>query len=113
MLNVLVSVSQWELEAISERTEEALGYLRDEGVRLGAPALGWRHGEAVDADGRRIIETVECEARTVTRILELRAAKHSMRTVCEMLAREGHAPKRGGRWYSMTIKRVLERSLRR
>lgn len=109
VLNVLVSVSQWEREAIGERTGEALGYLRTEGVKLGGPALGWRHSEAIDTDGRRVIETVECEARTVERILELRAAKYTMRAVCETLTREKHLPKRGGRWYPMTIKRVLER----
>lgn len=37
VLNLLVTVSQWEREAISERTRVALAQRKAEGVRLGAP----------------------------------------------------------------------------
>lgn len=42
-------------EACSERTREALAQFKADGVRLGAEALGWRHAEEKDVDGRRIV----------------------------------------------------------
>ena len=110
VLNVLASVAQWEREATAERTRDALAHLRASGVQLGAAALGWRHTEAVDAAGRRVIETVANEAETVARILELRAEGRSLRAIGEVLDAEGRRTKAGGRWHAMTIRRVLERA---
>lgn len=109
VLNVLVSVAQWEREATAERTRDALSHLKAQGVKLGGEALGWTRGEAADADGRRIVEAVRGEARTVARILELREEGRSLRAIAERLTSEGHATKRGGRWQANTIRKVLKR----
>jgi len=109
VLNVLTSVAQWEREATAERTRDALAHLRASGVQLGGAALGWRHTEAVDDNGRRIIEAVEVEARAVARIIELRAAGHSLRAIVSSLTVEGHTTKTGARWHLTTVKRVVDR----
>ena len=45
ILNVLMSVAQWEREAISERTQEAMAELRRQGVSVGVVALAaWFSG---------------------------------------------------------------------
>ena len=112
VLNVLTSVAQWEREATGERTRTALEHLRKTGVRLGAPALGWRRSEETDPDGRRVLRGVEGESRTVARIHELAAERLSLRSICARLDAEGHATKRGGRWAPKTVRAVLRRSVR-
>lgn len=112
VLNVLTSVAQWEREATGERTRTALEHLRKSGVRLGAPALGWRRSEETDPDGRRVLCGVDGESRTVARIHELAAERLSLRSICARLDAEGHATKRGGCWAPKTVRAVLRRSAR-
>ena len=106
-LFILMSVAQWEREAIGERTADALAHLKAEGVPLGRPALGWRHTPATDpATGRRVLAAVEGEQGTVARIGALRAAGHSYAAIARQLAAEGHPSQRGGRWLANTVRRV-------
>lgn len=110
VLNVLISVAQWEREAIAERTADALRHLKAKGVRLGGEALGWRRTAAKDAEGRRlVVEDLE-ERATENRIHELRAAGLSLRAICFRLAAECRPTKRGGTWAPQTVKQVLDRS---
>ena len=110
VLHVLVSVSQWEREAIGERTADALAELRAQGIQLGGEALGWRRTEQTDPAGRRIVEAVDHELATVERIRQLRGAGLTLRAVAAELAREGHRTKRGGRWHASTVRAVLARA---
>lgn len=110
VLNVLVSVGQWEREAIAERTREALRHLKHRGVRMGAPGLGWRYSDAVDEDGRHVVELVDEEAQAVNRICALRRDGMSMRAIAATLAAEGWRTKHGGRWHPATVQRVLRRA---
>lgn len=110
VLNVLTSVTQWEREAISERTREVLGHLKRDGVKLGRAGLGWRHEEEKDKNKRRIIAPVKVETTTVLRILELREQGHSLRAVASALTAEGHTTKRGGQWAPETVRKVLKRA---
>jgi site-specific DNA recombinase len=109
-LNVLASVSQWEREAIGERTKEALGHLRHEGVRLGGEALGWRRRDATDENGRRIVANVKDEAATVRRNIALRAEGLTLRAIADTLRAEGRQTKRGGQWFASTVRAVPARS---
>jgi site-specific DNA recombinase len=102
VLNVLGSVSQWEREAISERTREALRQVRARGIRLGSEGLGWSRVEGK-------VQVVKAEAATVGRIHALRAEGATLRRIAEVLTAEGHRTKRGGRWQAQTVARVLER----
>lgn len=112
VLNVLTSVAQWEREAGAERTREALGHLKREGVRLGAPALGWTRTEERDTEGRRVVVELDEERSTVARIVALRREGHSLSSIAATLEREGRPTKRGGgcRWYRATVLRVSRRA---
>ncbi len=110
VLHVLASVSQWEREAIGERTSDALQHLRAQGVRLGGEALGWRRADREDADGRRVVEADDLERATAARIAELRRSGASLRGICAQLAAEGRPTKRGGRWAPATVAKVLGRA---
>jgi len=109
VLHVLGAVSQWEREATGERTRDALAQLRADGVRLGAEPLGWRRTEAVDASGRRAREQVAHEAATVDRVVELHEQGLSVRAIARVLAAEGRETKRGARWHTTTVQRILSR----
>jgi len=110
VLNVLASVAQWEREATGERTRDALAHIRREGVRLGGEALGWRRTEATDAEGRRIVADAGEEVAAVARILALRAEGSTLREIAEAMTAEGHATKKGGKWYASTVRAVLARA---
>jgi DNA invertase Pin-like site-specific DNA recombinase len=109
VLNVLASVTQWEREAIAERTRDALGHLRSEGVVLGGEALGWTRTADLDADGRRIVVEVQAEAEAIERMVELRQSGMTLWAIADQLTAEGRQTKRGGRWHAATVKRALGR----
>jgi DNA invertase Pin-like site-specific DNA recombinase len=109
ILNVLMSVAQWEREAIGERTQEALSELKRQGVRLGGAPYGWRYSDDVDAHGRRYLVEVPEEQKGIRRICELYEADVYMRDICKMLDAEG-IPARGPKWHKFTLYRVLARA---
>lgn len=110
MLNLLGAVSQWEREAIGERTRDALHHLRAKGVKLGRVGLGWERPEGeVDAEGRRVLRASEEEQATVERIVELRREGLSLRAIAAVLTNEGRLTKRGGKWEGETVRNVLGR----
>jgi len=109
VLNVLTSVAQWEREAISERTSDALNHLKGQGVRLGRAPLGMKR-EGKDESGRLRFVVDTAEQATVDRILELRATGGTMRAIASTLDAEGFETKRGGKWHASTVRAVLARA---
>jgi DNA invertase Pin-like site-specific DNA recombinase len=110
VLNVLASVSQWEREAIGERTRDALAHLRASGVRLGAEGLGWKRSDGTDEQGRRVVERDDEELATVALILALRREGRTLRDICVALTERGRPTKRGGRWSPKVVRAVLLRA---
>lgn len=111
-LFILMSVAQWEREAIAERTAEALAHLRATGVTLGRPGLGWQYAEVDPATGRRELRAAPDELATVARIRALRENGHSYASIARELTKEGHRPRYGGRWLPNTVRRVWLRTAR-
>jgi len=108
-LNVLASVSQWEREAISERTKDALAQVRREGGRLGGVPLGHRLSEETDAKGRRILVPDEGELAAIERIRVLYNDGCPVRAIARALESEGAKTKRGGKWSATLVQRVIAR----
>lgn len=107
VLNVLTSVAQWEREATGERTRDALAQVRREGGRLGGESLGWRRVEATDANGRRLIESVEDEMAVVSRVREMKLGGMTVRAIAALLNAEGVRTKKARRWHATTVHRLL------
>jgi site-specific DNA recombinase len=103
VLNILASVSQWEREAIGERTKAALATKKARGERVGTVPLG----HAVEADGRTLA-TNPSEARALELVAELRAAGLSIRKIAHELNARG-VPARGKKWHPTTVARVLSK----
>lgn len=103
VLNVLVSVAQWEREAIGERTAAALAQKQAQGEHVGGVPFGFR------VEGTALV-AVEAEAEAVAVIQTLRAEGATLQAIAETLNARGVATKRGGRWYASTVKNVLGRA---
>jgi DNA invertase Pin-like site-specific DNA recombinase len=109
ILNVLMSVAQWEREAISERTQEAMAELKRQGVSVGGAPYGWRYSQGTDSAGRHYLEEIPEEQVGIRRICELYDADVPMKEICAMLDAEKISC-RGPRWHKFTLYRVLRRA---
>jgi DNA invertase Pin-like site-specific DNA recombinase len=102
VLNILVSVSQWEREAIGERTRDALRHKRSVGAVYGPVPLGYN---AVDG---RLVEA-ENEMRAVAEVRRLAEAGMPLRAICRALDAGGYPTKRGGPWRLSSVQSILRR----
>jgi site-specific DNA recombinase len=101
VLNVLVSISQWEREVIGERTSVAMRHMQSRGEYIGG---GVPFGFRVDEAGA----LVECPAEQAI-LSDLRALKArglTLREVAAELNARG-AFRRGRDWYPMAVSRAL------
>jgi DNA invertase Pin-like site-specific DNA recombinase len=103
VLNVLASVSQWEREAIGERTSAAMQHMRASGEYTGGRAP---YGFRVVEDGR--VEAVESEQATIARARELAGGGLSLRDVAAMLADEGRTSRTGRPFAPSAVARMLD-----
>ncbi len=103
VLNVMGSVTQWEREAIGERTSEALQALRAQGRRISRHAP---YGFRSDGNGRWVVD--DAEQHAIGLIFRLRATGLSLRQIAAELEREGFRSRTGkGRLSPPTIAKVL------
>lgn len=106
ILGIMVQLSQWEREVISERTTDALAVRKSQGLRLGTTPLGYRTVE--DALGVKHVEEVEEEMKAVRLARELRGGGLSLRRIAALLDEAGFKTKRGGKWEAMTVQKILK-----
>ena len=104
VLNVMGSVSQWEREAIGERTSEALAVMRSNGRRISRHApYGYRF------DGQGWIEDGH-EQQAICIMRRLRTEGLSLRQIAERLQTQGFTSRTGKRLSPQLIANVLGRS---
>ena len=105
VLNVLGSVSQWEREAIGERTSVAMQHKASRGEYTGGEVpFGYR----LSPDGVSVIPDLD-EQRMLERIRALRGSGMSLRKIGQALVAEGLRNRSGASWGPSTLKRVLDR----
>lgn len=97
MLNLLASVSQWEREAIGERTADALAHKRAQAHVYGHAPFGYRR------DANRLV-SVPSELAALATLRDMRNQGMSLRACGAWLASQGFAPRQGGRaWHARSI----------
>lgn len=104
VLNILASVSQWEREAIGERTATALAHKRANGEYTGGQTP---HGYRVAPDGVAL-ERNPAEERALALVRQLRADGMTVRAVREELNSRG-VLNRGRPWSLGAIGRLCKR----
>ena len=103
VLNVLASVSQWEREAISERTSATMLHMSRSGEFVGGRAP---YGTRLTESGK--LETEPAEWSTVTLARSLRLDGLSLRAVAAELARRGKVSRSGQPFAAVQIARMVD-----
>jgi DNA invertase Pin-like site-specific DNA recombinase len=102
VLNIMVSVSQWEREAIGERTRDAMRHKRRTGQRVGTVPFGY----CVASDGVRLEEDSR-EQEILHQMRSLRLGGQSTRQIASELNRRGFATRRGTAWRFQYVAQAL------
>lgn len=81
------------------------------GGHVDGPApYGWRVDEPSAANPHGALVPVPAEQRALARMKALAAQGESTREIARVLTAEGHPTKRGGRWTSPVVARILQRA---
>lgn len=102
VLNVMASVSQWEQEAIGERTRDALRHKRAQGFRAGNVPFGYSLAE----DGQTLLVCVE-EQQVLSTIRGLRQNRASLRAIASELNARGLRTRSGAGWQHQYVANLL------
>jgi site-specific DNA recombinase len=103
VITIMGAVSQWEREAIGERTRDALRHKRSNGERVGNIEFGFRL-----CTDRRHLEPDPTEQAAVTEIWNLRRQGHTLRRIAMTLNSSGHRTRRGTEWRLESVARVIK-----
>jgi site-specific DNA recombinase len=100
VMNILATIAQWERDIISERTRDAMQFMK-QGLKLvGAVPFGF------DSGNGQLTPNSE-EIKTAQQIVFLRQRGASYRYISEHLNTHGIASKGGGKWHPKTVLGVL------
>ena len=103
MLNIMTAVSQWEREAIGERTRDAMSHKRTNGERVGNIQFGYR----LCSDGKHV-EPDPAEQEVLDEILRLRSGGATLRGIAAALNRRGSRTRRGSAWRLEHVARITK-----
>jgi len=105
MRRLVDAFSEFEVAILRARTRAALAEKKAKGERVGDPPYGWRLAD----DGRHLEPNPE-EREAVQLAAALRNEGLSYREVGERLVAAGHWPRKGGKWHTQTISRLVQRA---
>lgn len=101
-LNIMTAVSQWEREAIGERTRDAMRHKRTNGERVGNIQFGYR----LCRDAKHV-EPDPAEQAVLSEILRLRGDGATLRAIASKLNDQDYRTRRGTPWRLESVARVL------
>jgi len=105
-LLIMGGMAEMERDLISERTKAVLHYKIEKGEYVGSPPIGY----LASTGDNKFLTIDQREQDTVKRIFYLkRYKKMSLGKIAKELNENGVKTKRGGKWYSGTIKLILDR----
>ena len=106
VINIMAAVSQWEREAIGERTRDALQHKRGQGERVGNIAFGYR----LAPDGKHVEPDIG-EQAVLGEIRGLRGSVVSLRRIAAALNGRALKTRRGTIWRLEHVARICSRGL--
>ncbi len=107
VLNVVVSVAQWERETIAERVQDGHDMARREGTFAGEAPYGWDVGGVKGEKARPLVPVPE-EQAVIARILRERREGRSLRKIASGLSAD-LIPTKRQRWTGTKIKALDHR----
>ncbi len=102
VLNMLLSVAQWEREAVGERTKSAMQHKKRCGERVTRSV----YGMDVGYDGKMMIVNSQ-ERDTIERMKQWRSRGFTYREIADELTALDVPTKHGKRWNHGTVRRIL------
>jgi site-specific DNA recombinase len=102
VINIMTAVSQWEREAIGERTRDAMQHKRSKGRCVGNLAYGYR----LSADGEHV-EPEPSEQKALAQIRSLRQQGRSLRSIASALNAQALRTRRGTGWRHDHVLRII------
>jgi site-specific DNA recombinase len=100
MMNILATIAQWEREVESERTREAMQFMKESLRLVGGVPYGF------DLSEGQLEPNVE-EIKTVKRVLAMKRQGKSYQKIAARLNADGVVSKNGGKWHPKTVMGVL------
>ena len=100
-----MSVAQWEREAISERTTDALHHLKSQGRKTGGDVP---YGFTVTADGTLVADGEEQAMLQAIRTARQRG--YAQRQVVSELAQQGFTTRKGTPLILRQVQRIMEQA---
>jgi site-specific DNA recombinase len=105
VITIMGAVSQWEREAIGERTGDALRHKRGNGERVGNIEFGYRL-----LPDRRHLEPGPTEQAALAEIRNLRRLGQTLRGIAATLNSRGHRTRRSTQWRLESVARVIQQN---
>ena len=102
VLNVLMSVNQWEREAIGERVRDSHAEKRSRGEKIGCLKYGYRVGR----DGKKLVP-VKKEQETIKMARRLRSRGRSYQSIADRLTGRRRFQRNGKPFHAIQIQRML------
>jgi len=103
VLNIMVSVSQWEREAIGERTRDAMRHKAAKGECVGTAPFGSRR----IAGSKVLLEADAAEQDVLAQMRALKADGFTTRQTAAELNRAGFRTRRGTEWRGQYVSQAL------
>ena len=107
-ITMIAALAEMERGLISERTRAGMGYLRDNHLRFTKDIYGWD----VEEDGSIKPNWLE-QSRIDYMYWQMRANRMSAYSVARSMNYKGRLGKKGGKWTSSSVKRVVGNNLHR
>src|ERR1035437_6182636 len=108
VITIMGAVSQWEREAIGERTRDALGHKKKNGERVGNIQFGYR----LAPDGKHV-EPDPGEQAALGEIGRLRKPGQKLRGIAAALNGQARRTRRGTAWRHEHIARIIKQGSQR
>jgi len=102
VIKIMAACSEWEREAIGERTRDALRHKRSQGERVGNIHFGYR----LAGDGKHV-EPDPAEQAALREMHALRRRGGTLRSIAADLNEKGHRTRRGSAWRHSYIASML------
>ncbi|MFM8335883.1 MAG: recombinase family protein [Opitutaceae bacterium] len=105
IFKLLSTLNEFERDLLSERTTNALGHMRRQNKRTGAIPFGYSLAD----DGENLLPLAS-EQKVIQRIMQERAAGHTLVAIAADLNDAGIATKTAGKsWHGSTVASILNR----
>ena len=101
VMNILATLAQWERDIISERTRDAMLFMKKDMKLIGAVPFGY------DCNGGSLSINPD-EAGVVQKMLSLRERGKSYQRIAAHLNSKAIPSKNGGKWHPKTVMGILK-----